>query len=206
VGAYLYVQYSCIIPQDNIEKRHKELSIVSCLAIFAASLYLIVLYYVKRNSKMNQLDWDIQTITPGDYTLQYEITDEAYHWFLNNVYYPGAFEERGISIAGCLKDYMKKELEKMLTDKLREVKSSGGDTSNIKITEVKIADIVFAFNNAELIELLRERGAHIMYQRFDAMRAAEKKISTLKDEKFRDLVKPVDAFITFEEEDGSIIG
>lgn len=49
---------------------------------------------------MNQLDWDIQTITPGDYTLQYEITDEAYHWFLNNVYYPGAYEERGISIAG----------------------------------------------------------------------------------------------------------
>jgi hypothetical protein len=155
---------------------------------------------------MNQLDWDIQTITPGDYTLQYEITDEAYHWFLNNVYYPGAYEERGISIAGCLKDYMKKELEKMLTEKLREVKASGEDTSSIKISEVKIADIVFAFNNAELIELLKIRGNHIQFQRFDHMRAVEKRISELKDEKFRDLIKPVDAFITFEEEDGSIIG
>lgn len=125
---------------------------------------------------------------------------------MNNVYYPGAYEERGISIAGCLKDYMKTELEKLLTDKLREIKSSGSETSNIKITEVKIADIVFAFNNAELIQLLKARGNHIMYQRFDAMRAVEKKISELKDEKFRDLVKPVDAFITFEEEDGSIIG
>lgn len=101
---------------------------------------------------------------------------------------------------------MKSELEKLLTEKLREVKSSGADTSNIKISEVKIADIVFAFNNAELIQLLKARGNHIMYQRFDQMRACEKRISELKDEKFRDLVKPVDAFITFEEEDGSIIG
>lgn len=38
------------------------------------------------------------------------------------------------------------------------------------------------------------------------MREIEKKISELKDERFNDLVKPVDAFITFEEEDGSIIG
>lgn len=34
----------------------------------------------------------------------------------------------------------------------------------------------------------------------------EKKISQLKDEKYKDLTIPVDAFITFEEEDGSIIG
>jgi len=37
------------------------------------------------------------------------------------------------------------------------------------------------------------------------MREAEGKISALKNEKFRQLTKPCDAFITFEEEDGSII-
>lgn len=162
-SAQLYVQYACAIAQEDLNQRHKDLSILACIAIFAASLYLIVLYFVKRNSKMNQLDWDIQTITPGDYTLQYEITEEAYHHFLNNVYYPGAYEERGISIGGCLKDYMKEHIEKLLTDKLREMRASGQDMSNIKIQEVKIADIVFAFNNAELIQLLKQRGNHIMY-------------------------------------------
>ena len=44
-----------------------------------------------------------------------------------------------------------------------------------------------------------------MYQRYDKMREIEKKISDLKDAKFNDLVKPVDAFITFEEEDGGIV-
>jgi hypothetical protein len=50
--------------------------------------YLWYLYYIaygfKRVSKLNQLDWDIQTITPGDYTSQYEITDKAYNWFLKS--------------------------------------------------------------------------------------------------------------------------
>jgi hypothetical protein len=109
------------------------LSIVASVGVFVAFLFLIVIYYMKRYSKMNQLDWDIQTITPGDYTLQYEITDEAYHWFLNTIYYPGSFEQEGTSIALALKNYMKAELEKMLTEKLNEMRSSGKDMSNIKI-------------------------------------------------------------------------
>jgi hypothetical protein len=157
-----------------MEQKFNQLSIIASIGVFVASLFLIVLYFMKRNSKMNQLDWDIQTITPGDYTLQYEITDEAYHWFLNNVYYPQKHEDQGISIALSLKTYMKSELEKLLTAKLNEMRASGKDMSNIKISEVKIADIVFAFNNAELIELLRTRGGHIMYQRFDKMREVEK--------------------------------
>ena len=45
-----------------------------------------------------------------------------------------------------------------------------------------------------------------MQQKFDEMRAVEEQISKLKDEKFKNLTKPEEAFITFEEEDGSIIG
>ena len=70
---------------------------------------------------------------------------------------------------------------------------------------MKIADIVFAFNNAELIKLLKERGQHIMFQRFDQMREVEAKISKLKDENYQDLTRPVCAFITFEEEDAYLL-
>lgn len=37
------------------------------------------------------------------------------------------------------------------------------------------------------------------------MRDVEKKISTLKDEKFNDLTRPISAFITFEEEDAYLL-
>ena len=84
----------------------------------------------------------------------------------------------------------------MLNERLREDKQNFKDLS-----EVKIADIVFAFNNSELIGLLRARGAHIMYTRYEKMREVEAEISKLKDERFADWTRPVAAFITFEEED-----
>lgn len=44
-----------------------------------------------------------------------------------------------------------------------------------------------------------------MYQRFDKMREVEAQISQLKDWQYEKLTRPVDAFITFEEEDGKIV-
>ena len=53
------------------------------------------------------------------------------------------------------KTYLKNQLEKILTDKLFEIKKDSERSKSITIKEVKIADIVFAFDNAELINLLR---------------------------------------------------
>ena len=54
---------------------------------------------------------------------------------------------------------MKRELEQLLTDRLkntlRDIKENNDKRPNISITEVKIADIAFAYNNSELIGLLR---------------------------------------------------
>jgi len=150
-GSLLFVQYSCVQPQEVLAQKYTHLSYVACIGVFCAALFIIVIYFMKRHSKMNQLDWDIQTITPGDYTLQYEITDEAYHWFLNEVYYPNNYEAQGVSIGLAFKTYMKTELERILTNKLVDMRGSGKDMSNIKINEIKIADITFAFDNAELI-------------------------------------------------------
>lgn len=128
-------------------------------------------------SKLQELDWDIQTITPGDYTIQYEVTDKAYKWFLASDTYKKD-KNRGQSVGESLKAYIKNELESLLTKKLIEMRANPDvDTSNINIQTVKIADIAFAFNNAELINLLRERGGHIMYQRYDKMREVEAKIT-----------------------------
>jgi hypothetical protein len=127
---------------------------------------------------MKQLDWDISTITPGDYTLQMEITTDMWNHFLNEHYYKNDMEAQGISSAFALKTYMKSELEKVLTENLKQNKQENPDSmKSIKISEVKIADISFAFNNAELINLLKERGGHIVRQKYDKMREVEAKIS-----------------------------
>jgi len=177
---------------------------ISSAAVLVVLVYLTVLFYFKRASHLNQMQWDIETITPGDYSAEMEITTKQYMFFMEQIFPRMQSKRQDISIGEALKTYIKSELERVLTDKLREIKSSG-KKDNIKIHDVKIAEIVFAFNNARLINLLRLRGGHIIFQRYDKMREVEGQINTLKNEEYESLTKPVHAFITFEEEDGLIV-
>lgn len=73
-------------------------------------------------------------------------------------------KNRGVAIGHSLKIFLKKEFETLLNAKLIEENAKKSDQEKSKsLQSVKIADIVFAFNNSELIKLLRLRGAHIMY-------------------------------------------
>ena len=63
-----------------------------------------------------------------------------------------------------------------------------------------IADLVFSYNNANLILALRDRGQQIALQKFDRVQAQDKVINELfKD--FESLTRPTACFIVFEEED-----
>ena len=44
----LYVQYSCVQSQTEIETKYKHLSIIASVGVFVASLFLIVIYFMKR--------------------------------------------------------------------------------------------------------------------------------------------------------------
>lgn len=117
------------------------------------------LHSLKKSSRLRFLDWDIETITLGDYSIEYSITSDSYDWFLENIYNPQD-KPNGDSPGESLKKYMQREIEGLLDDLLRE-KRSNGEADGIKISNVKIADIVFAYNNANLINLLRKRGGYI---------------------------------------------
>jgi hypothetical protein len=107
-----------------------------------------VLYYLKRDSKLDYLDYDIQSITPGDYSVEMKIEGSAYEWFLHNIYPED--KRNNISPGYSLKKYIKHEIEKILNEELADLRRNGDPEENksIKISEVKIADIVFAFNNS----------------------------------------------------------
>lgn len=66
---------------------------------------------------MIYLDWDMNTITVGDYSVEYKISEEAYNWFLVNHY--NIHDERaGISQGESLKNYLKREIERILNEEL----------------------------------------------------------------------------------------
>jgi hypothetical protein len=58
-------------------------------------------------------------------------------------------------------------ITKQMEDKLSAMPSLGFDT---EVERIKIANTTFAFDNAELINLLKQRGAAISADNFDLMR------------------------------------
>jgi hypothetical protein len=181
---------------------------IACLGVLIVLVYLTCLHYFKRHSELDQVKWDMLTITPGDYTMQMEITKKMYDHYIKNIHCRHPDEPVGVR----LKEYIKLMLENELNQKLKEKKNKpklaeqeGEDDDHLNIEEVKIADIVFAFNNDQLIKLLKQRGTFIMQQKYDKVAETEKKIMEYKEANIDDLIRPVDAFITFEEEDGKIV-
>jgi hypothetical protein len=62
--------------------------------------------------------------------------------------------------------------------------------------------MTFAFDNAELINLLKQRGLTIKFEKYDKMRELNTKIESLKASNLDKYNRPVTAFLTFENEEG----
>lgn len=91
----LFVQFSCIqATEDMVQKRQEALAAV-CLGIFACLLYLITVYYIKENSKLQNIEWDVSTVTAGDFSVEYHIEKEMYELFMSQYFKREEFESPG---------------------------------------------------------------------------------------------------------------
>ena len=70
------------------------------------------------------------------------------------------------------------------------------------VEHIKIAVTSFAYNNPEIIHLLKERGNIIKSEKWTKMADIDNKINQFKDEKFMKLISPCSIFMTFECEEG----
>ena len=68
--------------------------------------------------------------------------------------------------------------------------------------KITISLITFAFDNSELINLLKKRGSAIKFEKYDLMRKINVKIDELKSRNLEKYIRPVSAFLTFENEEG----
>jgi len=181
-------------------------------AVLIAFLFTVSIRKMFQGGKIQQLEWDVATVTAGDYSVEFPIKRDSYDWWKSEIYRAqGGDFERGIAPAFSLKNYLKKEIEEKLTEwvEMNEWarnelygRKNNGEGNDTQYGGTKIADIVFSFNNAELIEALRARGQCIASQDFDAMREQEAKVNKLF-QNFDSLTVPTSAFITFESDDSA---
>lgn len=97
-------------------------SIISCFGVLLVLIYLTVLHFFKRNSDLSQLKWDMQTITPGDYTMQLEICKEMWNRFDGKMKSIDTYRLSDESKASKFKHYIKTELQRILNRQLTDIK------------------------------------------------------------------------------------
>jgi len=187
----VFVQFSCELPPELQQQRRLEGLVIACLGVFIALFFLVYVDYVKSVAKNTFVEWDVKTITAGDYTTEYDIPKAQFDNFVNQVYDPNC----GLSKAAAFRNYLKAELEKRLS----EFPNLGFEEDE---QEIQIAQIALAFDNAQLINMLRARGNFIKMQKFDEMRKMDAKIDEYRSQNAAKVNRPVSAFITFESEEG----
>ena len=136
---------------------------LACSAVFIALFVVNYLDYIKKSQENNYIDWDVKTITAGDFTIEFDLSREFWKdWqekvkpsFLREI--DARFRDR--SDAQHFRFWIAKEMETRLEQ-----------MPNLEYDEVpcvRIAVCTLAFNNAEIIELLRLRGAAIKAENWE---------------------------------------
>lgn len=51
---------------------------IGCSAVFIALFVINYIDYIKKSQENNYVEWDVKTITAGDYAIEFDITPEFY--------------------------------------------------------------------------------------------------------------------------------
>jgi hypothetical protein len=56
--------------------------------MFIAFIYIFIIYYLQKVSRLDQLEYDMNTISAGDFTVELDITAEMYQDYMENFFEP----------------------------------------------------------------------------------------------------------------------
>ena len=156
--AYLFVQAPCLVPSSHLVQRKLAGLFIACLGVFLYLFVQIYVEYIKSVEHNNYIEWDVQTITASDYTVEFEIDPEMYAHFKNKFYDP----TNPLTELMQFRHFVKSEMEERLT----EFPDLGYKGCAGKKAAVKVAMITFAYKNSEIINELTSRGTSIKVQNY----------------------------------------
>lgn len=151
----LFVQYICEIPQERDANRRVFGLAAGSIAVFIYLFSVVYFDYIACVQMNKFVDFDVKTITAGDYTLEFELNKKHFDHFIKNYY----DDTNPMGEVAQLKLYIQLELEK----RFNEMDSLGldGPAEDDMTKKVEIAQITFAYDNAEVIEQLTFRGIEV---------------------------------------------
>ena len=129
--------------------------------------------------------WDIDTLTASDYTVEYVISESMWETFNlqlgSHAQLPAGNSAPNHNVAGLPVVTFEAFLEHYFTHKLNQMPYIHEEV------EIRISNITFGFNNQELLAMLTERGTLITAGKLDKIPEVNEKIDELIKEKRTEL-------------------
>lgn len=86
MAAQFFIQTACLVPTADIADREIKGLALACSAVFVSLFVLNYLDYIKKTQENNYVEWDVKTITSGDYTIEFDITASFFAKYVDQVY------------------------------------------------------------------------------------------------------------------------
>lgn len=158
-----FIQYGCQLQEEKGSKQVLGL-LFTCTAVFIYFYATVFFDYIRAIESTKQLDFDVKTITAGDYSVEFKIDHAQYDFWKENYFQ----ESNPMSEMAQFKCYVQHTLE----TRLSEMENLGYEEGD----EIKIAQITFAFNNREVINWLKKRGKYIIKHQWEKVDEIQKEI------------------------------
>ena len=156
-SSHLFIQYSCKLNDVMLKDKYDHVSLLVATIMLIAFCFIVLIYYMQRTSKLDQLAYDMNTITAGDFTVELDINNTQWKKFLTEIYTDEIKEN--YSQALYFKHYLKEQIENLVEipvdenaqknkkNKKKRNKVKSEDDVEQKEHNVKVHDINLAFNN-----------------------------------------------------------
>ena len=186
-SAHVYVQYQCVM--DAEETRQVQLIALKVIlkCVLMSVIYLLVLYYLRSVTHLDFKLWDVSTTTASDFTIKLRITPRMWQSFKEDQ----AKQLNPLPLDQQIKQAVERKVQE-LPPVLR---------GHEKVT-IEVAAVSIAYQNGQIIDLLRARGTHITNGNLKAIPEIDNKVNLLFLTQSEKLTTPVTAFITFTTQEG----
>ena len=215
----IFMQYTCEMTDGQKFDTFEKLTVCTFTTMVIAIVYILVIYYAQNSSQIDSIEYDMNTVTASDYSVEMDISASMWESFLVNNYdavKKDKDDEGNFKWTRALycKEYLSEKIKEVLSQYQKEKMALGEGHGQKEIDKLDVFDIQFAYNNHEVINILKKRGAAITYLKWDVVQQCDKDllamISDYKQEDgnetglYVELSRPVCAFITFDSDDGKM--
>jgi len=74
----IFIQVGCIMSEADLVYKRELALIFGCAAVFISLFVINYLDFIGKTAENNYVEWDVKTITAGDYSIEFDLDPNFY--------------------------------------------------------------------------------------------------------------------------------